>query len=155
MGSVTVVMKRLLLFIFCALSFTSCERPPIKPADFADICHDMFLVRAYVEKNPVVEVSTDSLSVYGAILDRYGYSPDEFRRTVDYYVSNPDDYARLLKNVQSRISKEKRTVESLIKDANESASASSAAEFVELTEKDIPQLDSIPLTLKQLSLIFP
>lgn len=115
----------------------------------------MFLVRTYVENRPGTEISTDSLSVYAAILERYGYSPEEFRLAVDYYVSNPDDYARILKDVQSRIVKEKRTLESQIKNANESASASSDVKFDALTLPDIPQLDSIPLSLKELGLIFP
>ena len=115
----------------------------------------MFLVRTYVENSSDMESSTDSLSVYGAILDKYGYSPEDFRQTVDYYVSNPDDYARILKDVQARIHTEKRLLESDIKDANEAASAASTVEFETLTEADCPKLDSIPLSLKELGLIFP
>lgn len=144
-------MKKFLVILTCAFSLVSCDRPPIPSGDFADISYEMFLVNFYVSKYPDVELSTDSLSVYGAVLEKYGYSPEDYRGTTEYYVSHPDKYARLYKSVQRRITARRKELELAVKTENEARASSVEGVVVE----DVSSLVIPDLPVDFLRKLFP
>ncbi len=118
------MVRKISLFFLSVMMLASCRQAPIPQSDFSDICYDMLIVRHYVENTPGVALSTDSLSVYGAILEKYGYSVDDYRSTVEYYVNNPQEYSLLLKGVQARILADQDEVQKRIKLQNEARASS-------------------------------
>lgn len=144
-------MKKFLVILSCAFSLVSCNRPPISSGDFADMAYEMFLASFYVGNNPSVELSTDSLSVYGAILEKYGYTPEDYRNTTEYYVSHPGDYARLYKSVQRRITRRRKELEAAVRAENE-ARASSVGNIV---VEDVSSLVIPDLPVDFLRKLFP
>lgn len=118
------MVRKISLFFLSVMMLASCRQAPIPQSAFSDICYDMLLVRYYVDNTPGVALSTDSLSVYGAILEKYGYSVDDYRSTVEYYVNNPQEYAALLKGVQARIMADQYEIQTRIKLQNEAMASS-------------------------------
>ena len=72
------------------------------------------------------ELKGDSNSIQNqrAILEKYGYSVDDYRSTVEYYVNNPQEYSLLLKGVQARILADQDEVQKRIKLQNEARASS-------------------------------
>ena len=90
---------------------TGCDSAPIPQRTMMDIYYDMFTIDQAVADTPEARSGADTLSVYGGIFARYGYSIDQYLEAVDYYLRHPEGYARMMKKVQSRINKDIKTLE--------------------------------------------
>lgn len=100
-------MKRCtLLLILGALLLSSCSSAPIPQKKMMDIYYEMFTIDGIITDTPELRAHTDSLSVYGGILERYGYTMEDYFSAVDYYLKKPESFARMMKKVQKRINDE-------------------------------------------------
>lgn len=76
-------IKYLILIVVGGLLLGSCSKKTIIPDDeLKNIAREMFLVNAYVSSN---RINTDSLDIYTPILERYGYTQDDFFNTLANY----------------------------------------------------------------------
>ena len=96
----------LMMILGALLLLSSCSDAPIPQRTMMDIYYDMFTIDGVVMESAEARAGADSLSVYGAIFDRYGYSVDDYLSAVDYYLRKPELFARMMKKVQARVTRE-------------------------------------------------
>lgn len=82
------------------LSLFSCGRRESRviPRDrLSAIYAEMFITDQWINAHPESRRTADTTLVYEPIFERYGYTADDYRRSMDYYLSDPDKYARILR----------------------------------------------------------
>lgn len=96
-------MKRIIeicLAAACLLSLFSCgnEESKVIPRDkLSAIYAEMFVTDQWINAHPESRRTADTSLVYDPIFEKYGYTADDYRRSMDYYLSDPDKYARILR----------------------------------------------------------
>ena len=99
---------RRLLFaaLLVILSAVSCRQGPrvIPKARLAQIYADMFVADQWIATNSLSRTA-DTSAVYEPILNRYGYTSADFRRSLDHYLDDPEEMVKILKASQSILQK--------------------------------------------------
>lgn len=112
------MVKKYILHIsvLCAVFvfISSCNKSGkvIPRATMAKIYAEMFVSDQWINSDYKARRMADTTLVYGGIFDKYGYTVRDYRRSMEYYMDDPDRYARILK--QSAI-----IIEGRIKDLKE------------------------------------
>ena len=96
-------MKRLLICALAVLSIFGCaRRKEIDDKTLAIIFRDAYLTNAYLGIN---YLNLDSILIYEPILDRYGYTAEDFRYTIGNFSRRKSaQLGRVLKDAESQIS---------------------------------------------------
>ncbi|MBR5886498.1 MAG: DUF4296 domain-containing protein [Alistipes sp.] len=96
-------MKRLLICALAVLSIFGCaRRKEIDDKTLAIIFRDAYLTNAYLGVN---YINLDSILIYEPILDRYGYTAEDFRYTIGNFSRRKSaQLGRVLKDAESQIS---------------------------------------------------
>lgn len=95
-----------LALVGAAFLALSCGPRVIPRGKLTDIYADMFLTDQWLRENPEVSKTADTLLVYEPIFRRYGYTTDDYLRSVEYYMQDPDRYAKILRGVSRKLEKE-------------------------------------------------
>lgn len=96
-----------MLAIAVLLSCTCCHRSEVIPrSDMSKIYTDMFLLDMTIERQRNLSRAADTSRVYAAILEKYGYTEDDFLKSQEVYIKDANRYARMLKKSQARIESE-------------------------------------------------
>lgn len=95
-------MKRSLHTLVAALvvvmTLFSCTRARIIPRrTFVKIYADMFLADEWVKDNPSMRRQVDTSLIYEPIFESYGYTTDDYLKSVEHYMNDTERYARMLK----------------------------------------------------------
>ena len=111
-------MKRLLhivLVLVMVLPF-SCSRGRriIPPETMQAIYYDMFLADQIITQDNQTRKMADTMLVYEAVFEHYGYNTDDFNRSQAYYLQDPERHSKVLKKVVSQLESEKARVEAAI-----------------------------------------
>lgn len=87
-----------LLAVVCA--FVSCRREGkvIPRSRMAEIYAEMFVADQLIAQDASLRRTADTTLVYEPIFQKYGYTSDDYRASVEYYIKDPDRYARILRN---------------------------------------------------------
>lgn len=83
----------------CVLSLLSCgkdEGKVISRSKLAEIYAEMFLTDQWINTLPLRKMADTSL-VYEPILEKYGYSSKDYRKTVEVYLDDPERFSRVLR----------------------------------------------------------
>ena len=97
-----IVALAALLAALCA-----CNRTRVIPeSDMVRIYHDMFLADQWVRDNPEDRAVVDTTLLFDPIFRRYGYSFEDYDRTIHYYLDHDEKFVKLLKRVEDRLRKE-------------------------------------------------
>lgn len=103
-------MRCILTFVKCAFSclllliLVGCgEKGIIGKKTMVAVTKDIYLADQFIEQNPDMRAQADSLTVYPAILAKYGYTPDDYSRSVGYYLQKGESYSRILKEAQRQL----------------------------------------------------
>lgn len=97
-------MKRDYVYILIAalLLAVSCkESPKISSQDMAEIYAEMLVRDQWINSNISYRSLADTTMVYGTILEKYGYTKEDYTSSVDYYVRNPKVFGTVLENTIS------------------------------------------------------
>lgn len=99
-------------------SLNSCkEKNIIDGDDMAKIYAEMLITDQWIGTTPGLRNTADTSLVYEPILKRYGYTSDDYRNSVEYYLNDPDDYADIInetvKILDKRLSELKKKKEGL------------------------------------------
>ena len=81
------------------------------------ILSEMYLADQYIDRNPVMEAQADTMFVYRAILAKYGYTVDDYRYSLKYYLQDRDTYSQILKSTRHILDKRHDELEKLVVDA--------------------------------------
>lgn len=87
-----------LLLVLCLIS--SCKRGNrVIPKDkFAEIYAEMFVLDQWLDDNRDVRRRADTTLVYAPVLDKYGYSYNDYLLSVEEYMRDPMRYSRILRS---------------------------------------------------------
>lgn len=78
------------VLIAVVLILTGCARKGVIPArKMSNIIHDMYVLDAQISQVRKYRPIADTTSVYGALLAEYGYTQEDFSKSLDYYLNNP------------------------------------------------------------------
>ena len=76
----------------------SCSRAKVIPRrTFVKIYADMFLADEWVKDNPGLRRQVDTSLIYEPIFNAYGYTTDDYLKSVEHYMGDTERYARMLK----------------------------------------------------------
>jgi hypothetical protein len=70
------------------------------------IYHDMFLADQWVRDHPDAREVADTTLLFDPIFRRYGYSFEDYDRSVQYYLDHTERYFKLLNRVEKQLRKE-------------------------------------------------
>jgi len=95
------------LMLVLSAGAVSCRRSEVIPRkDMVSIYTDMFLLDETITKQRDLRRAVDTSRVYAAVLAKYGYTEDDFLKSQEVYLADPNRYARMLKKSQARIESE-------------------------------------------------
>lgn len=115
----------------------SCSKSPvvIPRRDMEMIYRDMFLADEWLNENSGRKSQADTTWFYEPIFEKYGYTVEDYRTSVDFYLSDPQRYAEMLGRVGDMLENE----------------ANAIRKDVELQQKLKFRADSIALALMRFS----
>lgn len=128
-------MKRLLHIVLVLLAVAACQRTRVIPKDtLVDIYTDMFLADQMVREENIPRVRMDTLLLYEAVFQKYGYNTDDYLNSVRFYLKDPERFAKVFESVAKRLEGEVDALDKIIDHQNWVASQMGTKR---------PQLDSI------------
>ena len=87
-----------LVLFFLAITFSCSDGGKvILRKKMVSIYADMFVADQWLNQNYKAERVADTSFVYEAIFEKYGYDSEDYRASVDYYIQDPDRFARILR----------------------------------------------------------
>ena len=109
-------MRRFLHIIFLLVAVAvSCRGPRVIPRDkMADIYYDMFMADQQVRQEPLLREQADTMLVYEAVFNRYGYDTDDYLYSVREYLKDPERFAKILETVTGRLQGDAEAMDKVI-----------------------------------------
>ncbi|MGN1211330.1 MAG: DUF4296 domain-containing protein [Candidatus Cryptobacteroides sp.] len=114
---------KILLPVVAAICMAACSSGKgrvIPKGTMAHIYAEMFVADQQIASDWKLKRTADTSLVYEPIFEKYGYTSEDYRASREYYIQDPDRYARILrKSVQilegevKELKKEKKMMESL------------------------------------------
>ena len=105
-------MKRAALHILVVLSAAllllgSCTRGRVIPrGKMVDIYADMFMADQWIKNDYKFRRMADTSLLYEPILESYGYTTDDYIKSVRKYMKDPERFSRILKRTAAKLEKE-------------------------------------------------
>ena len=100
---------RILIAVAAAALFVAaCSRGPriIPRSKMEKIYTDMLMADQWLSYNLDVRVAADTSLFYEPIFRKYGYTTDDFRASVEYYMRDPLRLSRMLKKIALKLDAE-------------------------------------------------
>ena len=99
------------IFAVCAaLSFLmgcSCNKTHIIPrGKMAHIYAEMLVADQWLLENAKLRFQADTSLVYEPIFQSYGYTTEDYRASVEYYMNDPERYSRILRSTSEILEKQ-------------------------------------------------
>ena len=112
----------------------SCRGPRVIPKDtLTDIYVDMLMADQFVREENISRKQLDTMLVYEAVFNKYGYDTDDYLNSVRYYLKDPERYAKVFEDVAKRLQGEVDALEKIIEHQ----------EWLRRMGEKRPQIDSI------------
>ena len=98
-------------YIFAALTavflLASCgEKDKVIPRSrLAEIYAEMLMTDQWIISNPGSRHAADTSLVYEPILEKYGYTSADYRKSVDVYMDDPERFSRILRTTSELLDK--------------------------------------------------
>ena len=87
-----------------AVLLLSCGGRRIIPrGEMADIVAEMLLADQWLADHPDERSKTDTTLFYDPVLKRYGYSFEDWDRSVQYYLRDPEKFAKVFRNATNKL----------------------------------------------------
>lgn len=97
-----------LLMVMILSVFSSCrkdEAEVIPRAKLSKIYAEMLVTDQWITTTPGIRMIADTSLVYEPILQKYGYDSDDYRKSVDHYMNDPERFSRILRTSAEIIDK--------------------------------------------------
>lgn len=87
------------LALAVGLSLASCgKKERVIPREkMAEIYAEMYVLDQWLDENRSLRREADTSLVYAPVLDKYGYTYDDYLNSVDVYMKDPTRYSRILR----------------------------------------------------------
>ncbi len=90
--------------IVTVLTLSCFRRAGIIPKDdMSSIYYDIYITDNLIESRGKFRRMADTARVYEPIFNRYGYTTDDYLKSVDYYMEHPDRYLKILEETKRRL----------------------------------------------------
>ena len=106
-------MKKIATIFLCCflVSVTACTQKGIIPKKkMAAINADFYLMDQYLGADLKMRKFSDTTAVYKPVLRYYGYTADEYFTSVDYYLENSRDMAKILDMTEAILRKRQKAI---------------------------------------------
>ena len=128
-------MKRFLHIVLVLLVAVACRGPRVIPKDtMADIYTDMFLADQMVRDADIPRAQMDTMLLYAAVFEKYGYDTEDYLYSLRYYLKDPERFGKVFENVAKRLEGEVEALKKIVELRNRIASK---------READYPLVDSL------------
>ena len=84
--------------LFFLISCGGDKEKVIPRAKLAEIYAEMFITDQWLGANPSLRRNADTSLVYAPILEKYGYTSADYRKSVDKYMDDPERFSRILRS---------------------------------------------------------
>ena len=101
----------------CMLPLCSCNAP-ISRDRLAEITIEMYLFEQKIQDHPDLNLITDTTLVYAAILQKHGYSVNDYNRSVTHHLKKPEKLKKALIPYRDQIMIKKNALQQALEDAN-------------------------------------
>lgn len=98
-------MRKVFRYIFAVIAaavlLSSCngdEAEVIPRAKLSEIYAEMLMTDQWITSTPGIRHIADTSLVYEPILEKYGYDSEDYRKTVDKYMDDPERFSRILRS---------------------------------------------------------
>ena len=128
-------MKRFLHIVLVLLVAVACRGPRVIPKDtLTDIYTDMFLADQMVRDADIPRAQMDTMLLYEAVFEKYGYDTEDYLYSLRYYLKDPERFGKVFENVAKRLEGEVDALKKIVELRNRIASKRDA---------DYPLVDSL------------
>lgn len=94
-------MKNILLIITLCFVSLSCSRTDLIPrSELAAIYADMYLLDQFIARKHPLRKAADTLAVYEPIFNRYGYTFEDYDKSVNKYLKDPERFIKIYEEVE-------------------------------------------------------
>ncbi len=116
------VLKYVSIAALLAFACVSCGRKGkvIPRGEMAEIYAEMFVLDQRIASESDIRRMADTMLVYEPVFREHGYTSDDYRRSMAYYIKDPDRYVRILKETveiletrRKELKSEKSRIESM------------------------------------------
>ena len=108
-------MKRFLHIVLVLVAVAACQGPRIIPRNtLTDIYEEMFLADQLVRERNLPQPQMDTLLVYEAVFNKYGYNTDDYLNSVRHYLKDPERFAKIFEEVDRRLEGKVKELDRLI-----------------------------------------
>ena len=76
----------------------------IPRTELSRIYAEMLLTDQWILNTPNVRNIADTSLVYEPILEKYGYDPDDYRKSIDVYMDDPERFAKIFRETSELLS---------------------------------------------------
>ena len=139
-------MKRFLHIVLVLLLAVACRGPRVIPKDtMTDIYTDMFLADQMVRDADILRAQMDTMLLYEAVFEKYGYDTEDYLYSLRYYLKDPERFGKVFENVAKRLEGEVEALKKIVELRNRIASKRDA---------DYPLVDSLLAPFSKESVFF-
>ena len=123
-----------LLTVMAAVSLMSCHRDSqvIPRSTMSRIYADMFLSDSWIlEAGPDAREKSDTMAFYEPVFNSYGYTTEDYLRSVEYYLRDPERFSKIMLKARDRLDSEMKRLQSEVEKESmksEKAASEEAAE---------------------------
>ena len=111
---IKIVCLALCPIVFCSCGAEEGEDVVIGRKTMSRIISEMYLADQYIDRDPIMEAQADTMFVYRAILEKYGYTIHDYRYSLKYYLQDHDLYSQILKSSRAILDKRHDELELLL-----------------------------------------
>lgn len=101
------------ILLLILLSSCSNKENVIPHKAMVNIIGDMYLADQYIEERPEFRAQMDSLLLYEAVAQRHGYTFDDFRTSIAYYLEQGDELKKMYLRARKNIMKKRDELEKI------------------------------------------
>ena len=99
-------MKHITALLATLIILSSCNQGLIPRGKLTKIISEIYLTDKYLSSNQELVTIADSALLYEPILNSYGYTTEDFLRTISYYVERPAKLKTVYLKAQESLQKE-------------------------------------------------
>lgn len=106
----------LIIFTISLLCLPSCkDKEGLIPEDtMAQIYYDIYMTDEAVDVNYRLRRMADTMRVYEPIFNKYGYTTDDYNRSVSFYMERPDRFENVFENTKTMLEKRKAELNAIL-----------------------------------------
>lgn len=114
----------------------SCRREVIIPKDkMSEIIAQLYMADQYISVYHKFSAQRDSSRLFASIIDEYGYTAEDYRRSISYYLERKDSYKSIIVAAKERLIERQRILKDKISTDN----------FEQVLLSDTSKLKTIPV----------